>query len=72
MAVILHFSMGHSHGRNFCSIFLKFEYKVQSCFLQFAIENQQNWLRTFEVITEQKTQNFRQEKNIQTWTLKVS
>ena len=66
------FPMGHSHGRNFALIFFKFGYKVQSCFLQFAIENQQNRSRTFDVITEQKTQNFRQEKKFRTWTRKVS
>ena len=66
------FSMGHSHGRNFCPIFFKFEDKGQSCFPQFAIENQQNRSRTFDVITEEKTQNFRQEQNFRTWTQKVS
>ena len=55
------FPTGHSHGRNFCPIFFKFGYKLQSCFSQFAIENQQNRLISFDVITEQKTQNFRQE-----------
>ena len=66
------FPMGHSHGRNFCPIFFKFEDKGQSCFPQFAIENQQNRLRTFDVITEQKTQHSRQEQNFRTWTQKVS
>ena len=36
------FSFGHSHGRNFASIFFKIEHKVQSCLPMFAIENQQN------------------------------
>ena len=46
------FSMGHSHGRNFCPILFKFEYKVQSCCLQFAIENQQNRSISFDAITD--------------------
>ena len=67
--------MGHSHGRNFCLIFFKFEDKGQSCFPQFAIEKQQHRLRTFDVIqciTEQRTPNFRQEQNFRTWTRNVS
>ena len=46
------FPTGHSHGRNFCPIFFKFGYKLQSCFSQFAIENQQNRLISFDVITD--------------------
>ena len=53
------FPTGHSHGRNFTSIFFKFEHKMQSCSLLFAIENQRNRLRTFDVIRKQKSQNFR-------------
>ena len=41
------FSMRHSNGRNFASIFFKLKYKVQSCLSVFAIENQQNRLVTF-------------------------
>ena len=48
------FPMGHSHGRNFALIFFKFEYKVQSCSLLFAIWNEQNQFTTFHAITEQK------------------
>ena len=36
------FSMRHSHGRIFCSIFFKFCHKVPRCLPVFAIENQQN------------------------------
>ena len=46
------FAFRHSHGRNFCLIFFKFEHKLQSCFPQFAIENQQNRLISFDVITD--------------------
>ena len=72
MAAILHFSYGALYGRNFCPISFKFGYKLQSCFSQFAIENQQNRLISFDVITERKIQNFRQEENFRTWTRKVS
>ena len=66
------FPMGHSHGRNFALIFFKFEYKVQSCSLLFAIWNEQNRLTTFHAITEQKNLNFSKKQNFRIWTRNVS
>ena len=66
------FPMGHSHGRNFALIFFKFEYKVQSCSLLFAIWNEQNRLTTFHAITEQKNLNFSKRQKFSIGTRNVS
>ena len=66
------FPMGHSHSRNFALILFKFEYKVQSCSLLFAIWNEQNQLTTFHAITEQKNLNFSKKQNFRIGTRNVS
>ena len=69
------FPMGHSHGRNFCPIFFKFEYKVKSFFQQFSIENQQNRVISIDVITDrvfEDIKNGRQKLNFQIQTSEVS
>ena len=38
----LHFSLGHSHSRNFAPIFFKIGGEVESCLPLFAIENQRD------------------------------
>ena len=42
MVAIMHFSPGHSHGRNFAPIFFKIGGEVESCLPLFAIENQRD------------------------------